>query len=366
MKRTFVFLSVLAALVASLGVMTVLAQDILEEVVLDPSTGEMPEGLAVDADGNVYFGLAPIGEIRMMSSAGDVTSFAQLPTPPAGAFGALGLEFNDAGELFVGMHSGDPATNGIWKISADGSQTELFASLDATGVPNVLDFHSDGSLFVSNTTGGSVWKIAIDGSAEVWSSDPLLAGLDPPGPVGIPIGPNGVLFDADESNLYVAVTDMNRVVKIPVNADGSAGAAEVFAEDAATLGGPDGMEWGPDGYLYVALVGIDSLSKVAPDGMITLIHSGAPLMNPSDVEFGTGPDANKLYIANFAIFRALGLAPGDPTPRILSLDTTPPPAPPATGDPIVSMLGGIGLVVGFTLLTGGGALVFVTRRKNTA
>jgi sugar lactone lactonase YvrE len=364
MKRAVVLLSVLAALVASLGVMTVLAQDIVEQIDLDETAGEFPESLAVDADGNIYFGLAPTGEIRMITPSGDVSSFAKLPTAPEGTFGTLGLEFNESGELFAAMASFDES-HGIWKISADGSETELFASLDPPGVPNVLDFHSDGSLFVSNTPGGAIWKIAIDGTVETWLADPLLAGFNPPGPVGVPLGSNGLLFDADESNLYVAVTEMNRIVKIPVNADGTLGTAEVFAEDAETLGGPDGMTWGPNGDLYVALIFSDSLSKISADGTITAIHSGVPLQNPSDVAFGTGDDANKLYIANFAFFRFIGLMPGDPTPGILTLDTTP-PAPPATGDPIVSMLGGIGLVAGLILLTGGGTLVYVNRRRSAA
>ena len=326
MKRAVVLLSVLAALVASLGVMTVLAQDIVEQIDLDETAGEFPEGLVVDGDGNIYFGLAPTGEIRMITPAGDVSSFAKLPNAPEGTSGTLGLDFNDAGELFAAMATFDES-HGIWKISADGSETELFVSLDPSGVPNVLDFHSDGSLFVSNTSGGAVWKIATDGTVETWLADPLLAGSNPPGPVGLPLGANGLNFDADESNLYVSVTDMNRVVKIPVNADGTAGTAEVFAEDAETLAGPDGMAWGPNGDLYVALVGSDSLSKISADGTITAIHSGAPLMNPSDVAFGIGDDSNKLYIANFAFFRVIGLMPGDPAPGILTLDTTP-PAPP--------------------------------------
>ncbi|HAL49514.1 MAG TPA: hypothetical protein DCP37_17335 [Dehalococcoidia bacterium] len=299
-----------------------------------------------------------------MTPGGDVSAFANLPPAPEGAFGTLGMDFNDAGELFVAMASFDPTTHGIWKVSADGTEAAVFASLDVTGLPNVLDFHSDGNLFASDTLGGAVWKIGADGTAETWIADPLLAGLNPPGPLGIPIDSNGVIFDADESNLYVAVTDFNRVVKIPVNADGSAGTAMVFAEDADMLGGPDGVAWDSDGNLYVALLGTDAISSISPSGEITVVHQGEPLQNPSDVKFGRGDDSDTLFIANFAFLRFNGLVPGDPTPGILTISTAPMAAtPPATGDPIVSQLGMIGLALGLALVLGGGALVFVSRRQ---
>ena len=78
----------------------------------------------------------------------------------------------------------------------------------------------------------------------------------------------------------------------------------MFVEDTTNLGGPDGITFGSDGYLYVALVGSDAVVKVAPDGAITLLASGGPIQNPSDVVFGAD---GTLYAANFALFRPLVL-----------------------------------------------------------
>ena len=91
-RRSLLVLFVTATLVTALSATPALAnQDVSEVVSLDPDAGEFPEGLAVDAAGNVYFGLAPTGEIRRLTPAGEVSTFAQLPPAPEGAFGTLGL-----------------------------------------------------------------------------------------------------------------------------------------------------------------------------------------------------------------------------------------------------------------------------------
>ncbi len=134
--------------------------------------------------------------------------------------------------------------------------------------------------------------------------------------MGLPLGANGIDFDASQQNVYIAVTDKSRIVRIPVNGDGSAGTPSVFVEDTTNLGGPDGVAFGSDGYLYVAVIGSDSVVKIAPDGAIMSLASGGPLQNPSDVAFGAD---GTLYAANFALFRVLGLAPGIPNPAIFTI-----------------------------------------------
>ena len=100
-----------------------------------------------------------------------------------------------------------------------------------------------------------------------------------------------------------------------------------------------------------------------------MVHLGEPLQNPSDVKFGIGADSDTLYVANFAFLRFNGLVAGDPTPGILTITPSPEPMPvvatPATGDPLVGKLVLVGLALGLMLVTGGGSLVYVSRRKET-
>lgn len=299
------------------GTVTVTERIVERVASLNSGAAEFPEGLAVDRDGNIYAGMFPTGEIRMFTPQGESSTFAQLPKPGEGLM--LGLEFGPGGDLYVAMSSFDSETHGIWKVSRDGSKVERFAILETEGFPNALTFDSKGNLYVSDTIGGGVWKIDPQGNVSTWKTDPLMMGNVPPGPVGFPVGANGVLLDTREKNLYVAVTEKARIVRIPINSDGSAGDVEVFAEDAKSLGGPDGMTWGPSGNIYVALVGSDAVAVVSPDGKVTTLASGGGLENPSDVKFGVGVDANTLYIANSAIFRVFGLQPGAPHPALMKM-----------------------------------------------
>jgi plastocyanin len=278
---------------------------------------QFPEGLAVDESGTLFAGMAPTGEIREFSASGSSSTYAQLPAPGAGFL--LSMEFDSNGALFAAMSSFDEATHGIWKIPPGGGDGELFAALPVEGFPNALVFDGEGNMLVTDTIRGAVWKIDTEGNVTTWASDPLLLGTLPPGPVGFPLGANGIAFDADLENVYIANTDKSRIVRIPVNEDGSAGTAEVFVEDTGNLGGPDGITFGGDGYLYVALVGSDAVVKVSPEGVITLLAQGGPLQNPSDVVFGLGDDSGTLYAANSAIFRLLGLTPGIPNPAIFTI-----------------------------------------------
>jgi len=281
---------------------------------LNGLAGQFPEGLAIGSDGALYAGMAPTSEILKFAADGSSTSYAQLPPPGSGFL--LSMEFDTGGNLFVAMASFEEATHGIWKVPAGGGDAELFAALPVEGFPNALAFDTNGDMLVTDTIGGAIWKIDSAGNVSSWASDELLLGDFPPGPVGFPLGANGIAFDAAQQNIYVAVTDKSRIVRIPVNGDGSAGTASVFVEDTTNLGGPDGITFGSDGYLYVALVGSDAVVKVAPDGAITLLASGGPIQNPSDVVFGAD---GTLYAANFALFRLLGLVPGIPNPAIFTI-----------------------------------------------
>ena len=135
----------------------------------------------------------------------------------------------------------------------------------------------------------------------------------------MPLGANGLAFDAAGENLYVSVTELGRIVRIPLNADGSAGDAVVFVEDLEGMGLPDGMTFDGAGNLYVAVVGNDKVVSISPQGEVTTLDEGSPLQNPSDLRFGVGENSDTLYIANFALFRMLGLAPGTPRPGVLKL-----------------------------------------------
>ena len=83
----------------------------------------------------------------------------------------------------------------------------------------------------------------------------------------------------------------------------------VFGEDLDKIGFPYGMVFRDDGNLYVAVDGNDRVVSISPQGEVTTLDEGSPLQNPSDLRFGVGENSDTLYVANFSLFRLLGLVP---------------------------------------------------------
>jgi len=279
----------------------------------NPAAGELPEGLAMDRQGNLYVGFAPTAAIVKLAPSGAVSSYAQLPSPQATAGFLVGLAFDSQGEvLYAALSSFDPATHGIWRVRQGGTVVERFAALDPQSLPNGFAFRGD-TVYVSDSFGGQVWAIDPQGSARVWKADPLLQGDPTVNALGLSIGANGIAFRG--SSLYVANNDRGLIVRIPVNSDGSAGAVEVVADDPELLRGADGIAFDDAGRLYVAANGHDRLVVVAPEpgGAVTVLEEGAPLDFPASLVVRDG----ELFVTNFALLRAQSLLPGAPSPSVL-------------------------------------------------
>jgi plastocyanin/sugar lactone lactonase YvrE len=287
------------------------------------TASEAPENLAVDSHGNIYVSMALTGEIKKVTPEGKVSTFAKLPSPGTGFM--TGITFDKSENLYVAFASFD-SNHGIWRVSKDGKEKEVFAALTVNGqpdgLPNDLKFDKKGNLYVSDFIGGKVWKIDRKGIVSIWKIDPLLMGVVVPGlgPISnFPIGANGLAFDQNEKNLYVSNTGLGRIIRIPVEDDGNAGDAEVFVEDEHLLKGADGINFDKDGKLYVAVNFQDRIVIISQKGDTATLAEGNPLQNPADVLFGVRDQENNLYIANFAIFRFLGVVKETPKPALLKM-----------------------------------------------
>ena len=76
--------------------------------------------------------------------------------------------------------------------------------------------------------------------------------------------PNGALVMPDGEALIVVEAKAQRLVRVPIGADGSAGEPSTVAELPDT--DPDGVALAADGSLWVTLYRPDGLVRVSPDG----------------------------------------------------------------------------------------------------
>jgi sugar lactone lactonase YvrE len=284
----------------------------------DPSQGQLPESLTINADGELFLSMS--NNIVKVDRQLTLSTYASLPLP-AGYF-ALGLKFGPDDCLYVasGAFTASPSGAFVWRVCAPG-QVEQFATLDANGFPNDLAFDDCGLLYVTDPFLGRIWRVDQAGQASVWLEHPLLAGnaASPVLPAHF-FGVDGIAFNADKTQLFVGNLDYGSIVRIHVGRSGAAGRVETFVSDPL-LRGADGLAFDADGTLYVAVNAQDRLVAISERGALTLLNEGAPLDAPSSLVFGTrGHEKKTLYISSFAINRALGQPAETPHPALLARD----------------------------------------------
>src|SRR5438477_432949 len=80
---------------------------------------------------------------------------------------------------------------------------------------------------------------------------------------------NGLAFDAKEDHLYVVESNLDRVVRLEIKSDATAGPPEVFVEGLTTV--PDGLAFDTHGNLYVTTYGSSCIYRVTPDRHVALV-----------------------------------------------------------------------------------------------
>ncbi len=116
--------------------------------------------------------------------------------------------------------------------------------------------------------------------------------------------PNGVFVDLREHALYVDEHMRRRVLRYPITEAGALGTQEVFADINALTkrvgdyreAGPDGLERGPDGDLYVCLYGEGRVLRLSPQGQLV---ASIPVATPYLTNIAFGPDGSAYLTGSF-------------------------------------------------------------------
>lgn len=204
-----------------------------------PQPRIFPESITVTRGGDLYVGGADDGTI-WHARPGESAAKVWLTPAKSGLVAMLGVYADEQAGLLWACgrpRRGDPD-------DVRDRSSALFAFDLATGtakgrwqmpsgakdVCNDMAVGADGTLYISETAGGRILRLAKGAAAlDVWFADPRLAGID------------GIAFDRD-GTLYVSTVGTSRAFRLPLDKDGHAGALTELTP-SRPLDHPDGMRF---------------------------------------------------------------------------------------------------------------------------
>lgn len=241
-----------------------------------------PEGLAFDADDNLWAG-GELGQIYKINRKGKARTVATL-----GGFN-LGLTFSGRQELFVCNFK----LGALIQLDRSGKAIRSWerAGRYRLRTPNFSVFDREGNLYFSDS--GAFRK-----------DDGFLFVLRPSGKIEQLLDrlsfPNGLSLSADDQTLYVVQSTNDNVLAVPILNSGAIGEPHVYASGLHSV--PDGAALDADGNLYVTCYASHNVYRVAPDGTATLFAwdpDGTMIASPTNAAFG-GTDFDEMYLANLS------------------------------------------------------------------
>jgi sugar lactone lactonase YvrE len=283
-----------------------------------------PEGVCVDSKNNLYATMIYTGEVVLLKDDGTYEHVAWVPSKEESGQGELiGLDVDAQDNIYVAYtqaskylapgadlfdkhhpacHDVRVTRSGVYKIDAKTREVTAVATR-ADGwpfcFPDDVDIDKAGNIYLTDLTYSGIFKITPDGKVTMWSNDPLLNPIDEIDSMGV----NVCVLDKDEKNIYAATTTrVGRIVKIPINEDGSAGKAVLFSTAHFPF---DGIEIDDEGYIYAAEPGANRIIVIPPQGggpwslaPRKIVGDGPPLQGPTSLVLRDGV----LYTANLAWF----------------------------------------------------------------
>ena len=217
-----------------------------------------PEGLTVDAAGNVYVAnfdvdrAAGPGQLVVFDRSGEKARVVNV----AGSSNLLlGLDFHRLPGSGVELLVIDFGGKTVLRVDPGTGASTVFTTIPggAAAGPNALAFDDQGNVYISDSFQGIIWQTApTGGAATVWAQSPLLTTTGVP-----PFGANGIAFNKNRTAMFVANTGNDTVVKIPV----ATRTAEVFVN---SINGADGLAIDGDDNIWVVANQADEIVVVEP------------------------------------------------------------------------------------------------------
>lgn len=286
-----------------------------------------PEGIAIDAIGNVYVADFNNNKIRKITSVGEVTTFAGSGVPGSADGTGTAAKFNRPRDItidsFGNLFVTDSGNHNIRKITPAGVVTTFAGSGtqgSADGTGSAASFYGSHSitidaannLYVADTFNNKIRKITPAGVVTTLSGSGVFGSADGLGTVASFSTPSGIAIDA-AGNLFVTDQDGHSIRKVTAtgvvttfagnNTSGSADGTGAYARFSY----PIGITIDGNGNLYVADYDNNKIRKITPGAVVTTIAGsgtdatvdGVGVEASFDYPFGIDIDATgKLYVSD--------------------------------------------------------------------
>ena len=248
------------------------------------ATFDEPEGVAVDASGNIFVADKLNNEIREISG-GNVTTFAgQLTSGSLDGTGTAASFYNPEGvavDAKGNVYVADSANDEIREISPSGVVTTLAGSTvagsaDGTGAaaqftyPTGVALDTSGNVYVADAGNNEIRKIApggvvttIAGTTAFGHADGLGSLASFSGPTGVAVDSAGNIYVADSANSEIRVVAPTGLVSTLTGSYAATGTQDGSLAQA-TFNGPSGIAIDPSGNLYVGDSINNEIRKITP------------------------------------------------------------------------------------------------------
>jgi sugar lactone lactonase YvrE len=248
-----------------------------------------PNGVAVDASGNVYVGGAYNYRIRKITAAGVVTTLAGSGTQGSangtGTAASFNLPSGVAVDASGNVYVADADNNRIRKITAAGVVTTLAGStygfVNGTGMaarfssPTGVAVDASGNVYVADQYSHSIRKVTSAGVVTTLAGNGNQGSANGTSTAASFNVPTGVAVDAS-GNMYVADQVNHRIRKITAAGVVTtlAGNTEAFADGtgtAASFAYPNGVAVDASGNVYVGDYPNHRIRKITAAGVVTTL-----------------------------------------------------------------------------------------------
>jgi sugar lactone lactonase YvrE len=250
--------------------------------IVDFPTNTFLESIAIDTNGTIFFTSHLEGKIFRLEKEGVLSVHGSIDGK------ATGLVLTNDGNLLMSGWDRDNIPT-VYLVSPQGEVTVLVTMPDAMFL-NGLTPLTENRYLVADSYKGIIWELnTVAKNYQVWLEHPDLArsssNQEFPAVNGLKIYGN---------TLYASNTEKMQLVKIPLQLNGQPGQPEIFLQPVNL----DDFAFDRDGNLYGTTHIYNSVVKITPSGLITIIAEAEQGMTGcTALAFGRGEgDLMSIYV----------------------------------------------------------------------